>query len=468
MLKFIKQFFIGLLLLPLFFVPLNAESVRPILGPILYGAVWDITSYGGGDQALTLNLTNTADLVSWQAEYAPSNPYSRASAWYVLDYQRVLQSVASGVPAFYGARWTGTEWVDTEVDGVTPLTNTIGLAFWPSTTNVIPADEYRDFTHVNWVKTNGSITAGNVTLIDGTVVADQNTFTASAGNATIIKTAYVSASGVHAGGFFVKRKTGTGTVEVCVDNGTTWVDVTTLVDSDSGWHMPQTTLPTVTDPQVGLRLVTSGDAVYLDWAQLDDGLDRVSVHPIPGSETLAAQACIAASAANASKLIDNAQGYVYVEAMVLPDDSIASSNGYFIGNGERVLYGLDAILRSYDGSNLSFINSAYSGYSKLVSYWWDSSKQITSNTNSSAVGTYDGAWGSTSIYVGTINGSSSGINGGISKVIFGKGIKTTQAKMEVLTTPDPCIIPIGYIRLTDELGNYLTDESGNCIIVPRN
>ena len=306
--------------------------------------------------------------------------------------------------------------VVTEAAG-TELENIIGLAFWPSTTNSIGSAVYRDFTHADWNATNGSITAGAVTLIDGTSVSDDNTFTASGANGTIILDPYTSASGVHAGGVFIKRKTGTGAIEVTVDGGSTWVAVTTQVAGDSGWHLCQTTLPTVTDPEIGVRLVTSGDAVYLDWAQLDDGEARVSSHPIPGGDTLAAQSLIAADATNAANLISDTKGAVYAEAMLLPDDlnlnygSIAFTVGTIITGSAN-----NNTTYSNDGTNNLIFPNSFVGYTKVASYWSGVIKQLSNNGSSSSVGDYDGSWGADAL---TVGGSGAyNWNGIISRVCF--------------------------------------------------
>lgn len=351
--------------------------------------------------------------------------------------------------------------VVTEATG-DPIENIIMLALWPGTKNEVPAVEYRDFTHANWAATNGSITAGNVTLIDGTVVADKNTFTASAANATLIKSAFISVSGVHAGGFFIKRKTGTGTVEVCVDNGATWVDVTTQVDSDSGWHLAQTTLPTVTDPQIGVRLVTDTDAVYLDMAQLDDGYARVSSHPIVGGATITGQDLHFSD----DGLISNTKGSVYTEVMLLPDN-FSILNASIVNNGQDILYAKasDNDASSNDGTNTLEFNNSLDGYTKVAGYWWDVYKQISADGSSVAAGTYDGAWGTGGIYIGNKSGLATGFNGGISKVIFDQN-QYGQSHWETETT-ETCWIPIGNVRVFDSEGVYLEDESGECIYTGR-
>lgn len=351
--------------------------------------------------------------------------------------------------------------VVTEATG-DPIENIMGLAFWPTTTNVIGSAQYRDFTHIDWNKINGSITAGDVVLIDGTTVADKNTFTASAANATLILTPYVSLAGVHAGGIFVKRKTGTDLFYVTMDAGVTWVDKTTELDSDAGWHLTETTLSSIADPEFGIKLAGSGDAVYLDWAQMDDGYARVSSHPIVGGVTLSGQDLHF----NNNNLIADKQGYVIAEAMLMPDDLSLVTNAV-VYNGQYVLYsGSDGDqVRNYDGTNIKYLSGGFNEYSKAASYWWDSLKQVSANASSSTSGPYDGDWGTGVIYIGSVGGAANW-NGILSKVIFGYNIKTTQAKMEVATTPG-CHIPIDNVRVVDSEGEYLEDENGECIYTSR-
>ena len=116
----------------------------------------------------------------------------------------------------------------------------------------------RDLTNAAWVSTNGT-TLKNQTGIDGSANA-ASSFTATAGNATCLQS-ITSASAARVTSFYLKRLVGTGTVNITQD-GTTWTAVTLT----SAWQRFQVTA-TAANPVIGIRVVTSGDAVALDFAQ---------------------------------------------------------------------------------------------------------------------------------------------------------------------------------------------------------
>jgi len=117
----------------------------------------------------------------------------------------------------------------------------------------------RDLTNAAWTKTNGTA-AKDQAGIDA-VSNSASSFTATSGNATCLQS-ITSASAARVTSFFLKRITGTGTVNITQDNGTTWTAVTLT----SAWQRFQVTA-TAADPIIGIRVVTSGDAVALDFAQ---------------------------------------------------------------------------------------------------------------------------------------------------------------------------------------------------------
>ena len=117
------------------------------------------------------------------------------------------------------------------------------------------------------------------------------TLTATANNGYIIGTTETITSQNCAGRYFIKRKTGTGTIEISIDGGTTWVDVTTLVDAGTtvrnGFVEVATDLVT-TDPQLGIRLGTNGDEVIVAGAERFHNrtdTEILGADPVPTTET---------------------------------------------------------------------------------------------------------------------------------------------------------------------------------------
>lgn len=111
-----------------------------------------------------------------------------------------------------------------------------------------------DFTNAAWTKSNMT-TAQTATGPDG-VSNSATTLTATAGNATALQ-AITSASSARITSCYIKRRTGTGNIDLTQDNGSTWATVTVT----SSWTRVEIASVTSTNPTVGIRVVTSGDAV---------------------------------------------------------------------------------------------------------------------------------------------------------------------------------------------------------------
>jgi len=122
-----------------------------------------------------------------------------------------------------------------------------------------------DLTNASWTKTNATA-ALNQTGMRGDANG-ASLLTATGASGTAIFSAVVAASADHGSRWFLKRSVGTGTVEITMDNGATWTNVTTALAAASGWYeavMGQT----LANPQFGIRLATSGDAVIVGNAEL--------------------------------------------------------------------------------------------------------------------------------------------------------------------------------------------------------
>lgn len=116
----------------------------------------------------------------------------------------------------------------------------------------------------NWSLNNGTVTTDSTTAPDGTTTAD--TFTATAANARISLTRTYGDGGDATFSVWIKRKTGTGDVEIShsIFGSATVVSVT------SDWQRFEvTTTLSSGSRSFGIELVTSGDEVYLWGAQLE-------------------------------------------------------------------------------------------------------------------------------------------------------------------------------------------------------
>ena len=123
----------------------------------------------------------------------------------------------------------------------------------------------RDFTNAAWVKTN--ITAAkDATGIDA-VPNGASTLTASAANGTCFQSVTVASAAFNTS-FWVKRKTGTGTIEITDNGGTNYTDITSSINSSTYTQVQINR--TQANPNIGFRIVTSGDEIEVDFAGLVD------------------------------------------------------------------------------------------------------------------------------------------------------------------------------------------------------
>jgi hypothetical protein len=102
------------------------------------------------------------------------------------------------------------------------------------------------------------------TGIDG-VANSASKITATADGGTLIQQINLT-SGSRTGSVYLKRITGTGTVQVSLDGST----YSTVDLSDTECRRIVLS-GTVTNPTVGIKIATNGDAVAMDYAQVEDG-----------------------------------------------------------------------------------------------------------------------------------------------------------------------------------------------------
>ena len=113
-----------------------------------------------------------------------------------------------------------------------------------------------------WSASNITVGDNDTVAPDGETTADL--LTASAANGTIIQDLGTYPSVAHTFSVYLKRKTGTGNIDLTLDNGATW----TTKAITSSWARYSIT-QAVADPDCGIRIVTSGDEIWAWGAQFE-------------------------------------------------------------------------------------------------------------------------------------------------------------------------------------------------------
>lgn len=119
----------------------------------------------------------------------------------------------------------------------------------------------RDLTNVAWVSTN--MTEAKTSVGADGVANSASRVTATATNATVLQAITLASSTVLMQAD-IKRITGTGTIEMTVDGGTTWQ----AVSAGASYAQVAISQAAVTNPSVGFRLGTSGDAIDVDFVNV--------------------------------------------------------------------------------------------------------------------------------------------------------------------------------------------------------
>jgi hypothetical protein len=192
--------------------------------------------------------------------------FTRASTAYYTNSAGLLASAASGALRF-------------DYDPATLLPR--GILLEGARTNLCLQSQVLGTT---WSPTN--LTVGDNTEVapDGTTTAE--TLTATAANGTLIQDLGVIASAEKVFSIWLKRKTGTGNIDMTLNGGTGWTTKTIT----SSWARYEISA-TLADPDVGIRIVTSGDEVYAWGGQCEAALFPSSYIPTTtGSVTRAADA----------------------------------------------------------------------------------------------------------------------------------------------------------------------------------
>jgi len=126
------------------------------------------------------------------------------------------------------------------------------------------------FDNADWTKSSATVTANTDTAPDGILTAD--TLEATGANGTTLGS-LVLVAGSYTFSVYLRRKTGTGNVDISAHSGGTFV-TQTITSSWARYTVTQTLTAGTRTP--GIRIVTSGDEVYAWGAQLLSAADQTS------------------------------------------------------------------------------------------------------------------------------------------------------------------------------------------------
>lgn len=295
----------------------------------------------------------------------------------------------------------------------------------------------RDLTNAAWVKV-GCTALKDATGMDG-VANSASTLTATAPDATCLQT-LVLAAAARSYSVGIKRKTGTGTVNICRD-GVTFTDVTAQVNS-STFTRVKIENSSVLNPVCGIKLATSGDEIYVDMNQDEAGVYLSSVIPTTTvAVTRNADVLTYPVAGNEDVTVGSAYCEISTDWSTDPADN--GDGAQFIG-----AVGSIALLRvnvsaaattiiMYDGTNApekTGLSSTATGVRTRAVSWGAGGISITGDGASTATGSFDGSTNATAISVGC---ATTGIfqMGGAIKNVRVWITKLTDAQLVTITTP---------------------------------
>lgn len=224
-----------------------------VVGTVAAGLTAAISSLGNGWYLCTVIYTqqDTGRITKVARASADASTTSGTGSYYIWGGQ-----INRGVTLLTYYPTTTNIFIDLPI-GWFPTWGKYGLLLEDSQTNLTLWGS--DFTNAAWTKTN--MTAAFTATNPEGRANQASTLTATAANATALQN-YVNASNTRRSSCVMRRRTGTGAVDITNDNGSTW---TTVTLTDKYTLVLGATQQSITNPTVGVRIQVSGDAVDVAW-----------------------------------------------------------------------------------------------------------------------------------------------------------------------------------------------------------
>ncbi len=364
----------------------------------------EITHTFNGDWQLVYSQKTLVSVTGTQAGIAFRKPLTDAALTFDLAEcqlenvtgqadQTASEYVSVGVLSapYHGAGIDGVKYFSTNKDG-SPISAASLLGYHSEGARTNSLLYSRDLTNAAWVKTN--VTAAKTATGIDNAANSASTLTAGADNATILQTLTL-ASAARSSSAYVKRRTGTGTIRFTRDGGTTWTDINSLINS-STWTRVKIENTSVTNPSIGFLIATSGDSIDVDVVQDEAGAFASS--PIVTTSAAVTRNGDVLSYATASNWSDTA-GAARASVQF---DAWANASGTAIGgtNG-LVLSTSNSGAQAKDGTNtVNGPTGTPSGIELLAIGWGSGALKAASGGTLGTAGSYDGAFGLSTIAIG--------------------------------------------------------------------
>jgi hypothetical protein len=251
----------------------HAKIARPPLAQYPYYKLpKGITFYG---DYVGKSFGKPAGLTAHFAKGSPLAAFTRSPTNDVctyIDSNGVIQLATANTPRFAGGYYDATGFHTVDSNGKSAK----GLMVEGAITNRATYSSIPE--NAAWTKTN--ITAEDAdagsSSPDGTATSAR--LVATAGNGTFTQ-AYTDASaGVYTASLYIKRKTGTGVINLRANTGDAYTAITTSVLTTT-WTRVSVSSSSLTNPTFDLQLVTDTDAVYIYGCQLEKNPYMTSLVP---------------------------------------------------------------------------------------------------------------------------------------------------------------------------------------------
>lgn len=307
------------------------------------------------------------------------------------DSSYVPEYVSVGVVStpYHGAGIDGAKYYETSWQGA-PIAavNLLGFRRESAATNNLLY--CRDLSTAEWA-TKTNITATKTAIgLDG--LANTATILTATATDAIILQPITLASAARCASAYVKRRTGTGTVSFTQDGGSSWTNITSLINS-STWSRVQITA-TLANPSVGFKIGTSGDSIDVDCVHNEAGV--IATSPILTTTAAVTRNADIVTYQVASN-VDFAQGTFYCEVQ---SESLGSTvRALTMGDSFTGLAtGTNPSWRANDGTTTALksteLSSIQTVHRKRGVSWGGAGLTVTGEGMTPVTVAFDGAFGS--------------------------------------------------------------------------